>query len=534
MKQIDHNQFWLIKDNPITKAGVFPYLGKQIDPSLEPDKIYQVYRPQEEIKKAADTFKLVPLVDNHTMLGPDFTPAEEKGVHGVLGEDIKEKDGTLYADVKIFSEQLKKEIQDGKKELSLGYFCKYDLTPGQYNGMHYDAVQRDLKGNHIALVANGRMGHAVRVMDSMVFDAMDVVGNFQTGEKIMLNNDAAWEESKHKRDADGKFSSGGGGGSQTAKGGGSHFSVGSAYKKAKAAGQPEQEASMAELRSLASWVKQNYGATNKGKSIFMQKARENPHTQYSRGVHEKYFRVKDEDLRSANPGVGGKDAAPEKENEMEKVNQAIEAIKALFADPEAGDKEGKLAEILGALVPSGSAGDNCSKDEEVDKRKLIDEIGGILKGKVDDELIRTIMGKAEKLAYNESEAGSADDEEADPKAKQMKEADEELADKVNGVERAVDELPAKVLKMLADRDALYNQVSALVGTFDHATMTEAQVAKYACDKLDDLKGTPASKAVDVLKGYLKAQKPAQILSMDAAVLEDEKDAGFEAFMKGDK
>ena len=124
MKQVDHNQFWLIKDNPITKAGVFPYFGRQISPSLEPDKIYQVYRPAGEIKKAADTFKLVPLVDDHTMLGPDFTPAEQKGVHGVLGEDIKEKDGTLYADVKIFSEQLKKEIQDGKKELTLGYFCR--------------------------------------------------------------------------------------------------------------------------------------------------------------------------------------------------------------------------------------------------------------------------------------------------------------------------------------------------------------------------------------------------------------------------
>ena len=535
MKQVDHNQFWLIKDNPITKAGVFPYFGRQISPSLEPDKIYQVYRPAGEIKKAADTFKLVPLVDDHTMLGPGFTPAEEKGVHGVLGEDIKEKDGTLYADVKIFSEQLKREIQDGKKELSLGYFCRYDLTPGQYNGMHYDAVQKDLKGNHIALVDNGRMGHDVRVMDSMAFDAMDIVGNFQTGEKIMLNNDAAWEESKHKRDADGKFSSGGGGGSQTGKGGGSHFSVSSAYKKAKAAGQPEQEASMAELRSLASWAKQNYGATNKGKSIFMQKAKENPHTgKYSRGVHERFFRVKDEnDVEDITHGVGGKDAAPEKENEMEKVKQAIEAIKALFADPEAGDKDGKLAEILGALGQAPAAGDACAaKDEDVDKRQLIDEIGGILKDKVSDEIIRTVIGKAEKIAYNDSEAGTADDEEADKDG--VKEADEALTEKINGVENAVDAMPAKILRMLADREALYKQVSALVGTFDHAAMTEKDIAVYACDKLDDLKGTPASKAVDVLKGYLRAQKPARVLSMDAAPLKDEKDAGFEAYMKGEK
>lgn len=443
MKQIDHNQFWLIKDNPITKAGVFPYLGKQISPSLEPDKIYQVYRPEEEIKKAADTFKLVPLVDDHTMLGPDFTPAEQKGVHGVLGEDIQERNGTLFADVKIFSEQLKREIQDGKKELSLGYFCKYDLTPGQYNGMHYDAVQRDLKGNHIALVDNGRMGHDVRVMDAMAFDALDIVGTMD-------------ENPNH-----------------SPKNGG---------------------------------IKIATGSMNITKN-----------------------------LSSTNNGVGGKDAAPGKENEMDKVKQAIEAIKALFADPEAGDKEGKLAEIIGTLVPDAPADDKPAKDEDVDKRALIDEIGGILNGKVDEEILRTVLKKAEKIAYNASSAGSADDNNADPlKTKQVKEADDKLTEKVNGVEKAVDELPAKVLQMIAQRDALYQQVSTLVGTFDHATMTEAQVAQYACDKLDDLKGTPADKAVDVLKGYLKAQKPVQILSMDSNVQTDEKDAGFEAFMKGDK
>lgn len=443
MKQVDHNQFWLIKDNPITKAGIFPYLGKQISPSLEPDKIYQVYRPEEEIKKAADTFKLVPLVDDHTMLGPEFTPAEQKGVHGVLGEDIQERNGTLFADVKIFSEQLKREIQDGKKELSLGYFCKYDLTPGQYNGMHYDAVQRDLKGNHIALVDNGRMGHDVRVMDAMVFDALDIVGTMD-------------ENPNH-----------------SSKNGGMKIATGSMN------------------------ITKN--------------------------------------LSSTNHGVGGKDAAPGKENEMDKVKQAIEAIKALFADPEAGDKDGKLAEILGTLAPAAPADDKPAKDEDVDKRALIDEIGGILNGKVDEEILRTVLKKAEKIAYNASSAGSADDNNADPlKTKQVKEADDKLTDKVNGVEKAVDELPAKLLQMIAKRDALYQQVSTLVGTFDHASMTEAQVAQYACDKLDDLKGTPADKAVDVLKGYLKAQKPVQILSMDSNVQTDEKDAGFEAFMKGDK
>lgn len=58
------------------------------------------------------------------------------------------------------------------------------------------------------------------------------------------------------------------------------------------------------------------------------------------------------------------------------------------------------------------------KDEEMkevkneDKRKLIDEIGGILKDKVDDEIIRTVIKKAEELSYEPSE-----DDKADNKAK---------------------------------------------------------------------------------------------------------------------
>lgn len=63
------------------------------------------------------------------------------------------------------------------------------------------------------------------------------------------------------------------------------------------------------------------------------------------------------------------------------------------------------------------------KNEKVDKRKLIDEVGGILKGKVDDEIIRTIIGKLEKVAYDKSEAGTVDNEDDEP-AKDKKEVAE--------------------------------------------------------------------------------------------------------------
>lgn len=182
MKQVDHNDFWYIKDNPLSKVGVFPYLGKQISSELEPDKIYQVYRPAEELLSEAtvNSFKLLPIVDDHTMLGtePGMMPAEEKGVHGTSGSDVYGKDGKLYGDLKIYSETLKDEIEAGKKELSMGYFCDYELTPGTFDGRHYDAVQRNIRGNHIALVEEGRMGSDVRVMDRKItMDSMKEINS---------------------------------------------------------------------------------------------------------------------------------------------------------------------------------------------------------------------------------------------------------------------------------------------------------------------------------------------------------------------
>lgn len=192
MKKVDFNGFWRIDNNPISKVGIYPYLGKQISPELEPDKIYMVYRPAEELfsDEAIESFNQnpVPLINDHTMIGAQFTAPEKKGIDGVINNFHRNGD-VLVGDISIFSEDMKANIEAGKKELSMGYFCNYDLTPGTYKGQHYDAIQRDIRSNHVALVDHGRMGSDVRVYDSFCFDAMD----------------AEFEENKHPRSKDGKF-----------------------------------------------------------------------------------------------------------------------------------------------------------------------------------------------------------------------------------------------------------------------------------------------------------------------------------------
>ncbi len=79
------------------------------------------------------------------------------------------------------------------------------------------------------------------------------------------------------------------------------------------------------------------------------------------------------------------------------------------------------------------------KDEKVeneDKRKIIDEIGGILKGKVDEEVWRTIVGKLEKVAYNPSETDKADnktknEDEKEEEKEEKYEKEKEIADVEN-------------------------------------------------------------------------------------------------------
>jgi hypothetical protein len=60
-------------------------------------------------------------------------------------------------------------IDSGKKELSIGYRCLYDIVSRVYNGVKYDAIQRQIRGNHVALVEEGRSGHDVAVLDHFKF-----------------------------------------------------------------------------------------------------------------------------------------------------------------------------------------------------------------------------------------------------------------------------------------------------------------------------------------------------------------------------
>lgn len=162
---------WLeVKDNPISKVGVFDYLGSEIG-APEPDRIYKVFRPPEELdnEETIQSFRLTPFIVDHEMLGKDATPAEKKGIQGVIGENVYFDHPYLRGNIKIFSDAALSDIGGGKIDLSPGYRSRYDFdNPGEYEGEAYEVVQRHLRGNHLALVDEGRTGADVAVQDHLV------------------------------------------------------------------------------------------------------------------------------------------------------------------------------------------------------------------------------------------------------------------------------------------------------------------------------------------------------------------------------
>ena len=71
----------------------------------------------------------------------------------------------IYNDITITDPNLISQIKSGdKRELSIGFETQMDPTSGTYNGTKYDAVQRNIRINHVAVVPKGRAGHEVRLI----------------------------------------------------------------------------------------------------------------------------------------------------------------------------------------------------------------------------------------------------------------------------------------------------------------------------------------------------------------------------------
>lgn len=153
----------------IARTGIQEYYAAEMNAdTTDPMEIIKVYRPPEEVfsQGSLDSFSTKPVTNNHPPVLVDAENAKEYSV-GMSGPEITQDGDYVSAMLIVTDAEAIKNIESGKVELSNGYTSDVDWTPGiSPEGEQYDAIQRNIKGNHIAIVERGRAGPSCKVADN--------------------------------------------------------------------------------------------------------------------------------------------------------------------------------------------------------------------------------------------------------------------------------------------------------------------------------------------------------------------------------
>lgn len=145
-----------LKDRPVlTSTGIFEYLNPDGSVRRELRLPEDVFDPE-----SLASYKGKPVIITHDagMVTKDNVHKHQIGT--ILSEGYRSGED-VRAEIVIHDTDAMKEC--GLKELSLGYSLDLDETPGEWNGQHYDAVQRNIRINHLALVREARAGDQARL-----------------------------------------------------------------------------------------------------------------------------------------------------------------------------------------------------------------------------------------------------------------------------------------------------------------------------------------------------------------------------------
>jgi hypothetical protein len=172
----------------ITRAGIFEYLNND-------GSVRRELRTPEEVfdQISMRSFQLIPVTNEHPP-GLLNTTIAKKYMVGMTGESVTRDDERIRTSLMVTDADTIAAMDAGKLQVSCGYNCRIDSTPGVHPIYgKYDVQQKDIRGNHVAIVDKGRAGDAALRMDSEVavmHDALAVPKSFdRLGVTNMENKD---------------------------------------------------------------------------------------------------------------------------------------------------------------------------------------------------------------------------------------------------------------------------------------------------------------------------------------------------------
>lgn len=178
-------------DGRIARVGIQVYYNSQGVARRE-------LRLPEEVFNADSlaSFAQLPVTNTHPPSMLTSRDAKQYAV-GAVGENVRQDGDYVAATMVLFDAEAIAAAESGRSQLSNGYSCVLDETQDPKlteKWGAYDAIQRDIRGNHVALVDVARAGPEARLR----LDAGDAAtAEFGTGRPDVVGSKPEERESAH-------------------------------------------------------------------------------------------------------------------------------------------------------------------------------------------------------------------------------------------------------------------------------------------------------------------------------------------------
>lgn len=169
---------YLVADVRVARAGnIQEYRGYEVGrPDLD---VVRLYRPEGEVfsDAAMTSYAHRPVTIEHPAKMVDAETWKAVSV-GQTGGDVVRDGEYVRVPLVLMDSAAIREFEAGKRELSMGYTSEIVFQDGVTpDGKNFDAVQTQLKMNHLAVVGVARGGPELRIGDGRSPDAKDRADN---------------------------------------------------------------------------------------------------------------------------------------------------------------------------------------------------------------------------------------------------------------------------------------------------------------------------------------------------------------------
>jgi len=149
---------------PLTRTGVFEYTASEVPVEASLDGTVKIQRDDDEVfaENTIASFEGKPVTINHPegMVTPENWSELAHGIVQNVRRGQGEMSDLLLGDLLITTEKGIELVKSGLREVSCGYDAQYEqIEKGK-------GKQREIIGNHVALVTKGRAGSRCTIQDS--------------------------------------------------------------------------------------------------------------------------------------------------------------------------------------------------------------------------------------------------------------------------------------------------------------------------------------------------------------------------------